>query len=345
MPITLTMPVTGATNYHSIFAANFAAIEAAVNSLLAQVSALGGDAAQLITDVMDRDGIVGARSYRLDEENYEGGSSIDIGHRPAANPLLGDQDISVAWGTFGGERQRVVLNGDATLDASGITTGLPKTIYIGIPSDGTPQLFENDTTPNVVYAYSMTWDGFQLADFMRMAPILPGYDLFRDLANMQREYSIHDTETDWLEDDESQTSLPTPGDALDNEIGVAGGRELLGFFIDFPGDQEDGLWAPAGDDNKLVVQIESEGVPWSYDVDAESPEIEIDASQAENFFQIPLHPDIGIDRFVTESIRFSVVKISVGGDVVSARRFTWGYYWRPIFGQQVPIDENRVDLV
>ncbi len=342
MPITLTMPETGATNYDAIFTANFAAIEAAINSLQAQITAVAGDGALLILDLNDRDGIVGSRSYILDEENYAGGSSIDIGHRPEADPAFGDQDISVAWGTFGGEKARVTMTGDATLDASGIVSGLPKTIYVGIPSDGTPQLFEDTTTPNVIYIYSMLWDAYNLTEITRMAPILPAYDLLRDMAGVLRECSVVDTETDWLEDDESQISLITPGDEVDNELEIPGGREILGFFIDFPGDQEDGLWAPNGTDNKLVLRVEAEDTVWSDDEDGD---IEIDASQEENFFQIPINADIGVDRFVLEAIRFKLVKVSVGADVVSASRFRWGYYWRPIFGAQVPKDDTTVNLI
>lgn len=345
MAITLTNPTIGGTDYPAVLAANFAAIEAEINSLLSQVSALGGEAAALITDIVDRYGLVGSRSYVLDLEAYEGGSSITIGYRPAANVDLQDQDVSIAWGLFGGVEKRVTLTGDAVLSAAGITSGLPKTIYCVIPSDGTPQLVESDVLPNCIYAYSMTWDGYQLTDFVRMCPILPGYDLLRDLANVQREYMVQDLETDFLEDEEAQTSCVTPGEELDNEIGVKGGREILGFFIDFPGAQEDGLWAPAGEDNKLVVEIELEDEPWSYDPDAESSEIEIDASQEENFLQIPLHPDVGLARFVTDMVRFKLKKISIGGDVVSARRFNWGYYWRPLIGAQVPKDDTKVDLI
>ncbi len=345
MTLTLVNPTIGDTTYPAIFAANFAAIEAAINSLIAQVSAVGGDAAVLITDVFDRDGLVGARSYVLDTDAYEGGAQIDIGHRPAADLALGDLDLSIAWGTFADEKQRVFMDGDVTLNAAAIVSGLPKTIYVGIPSDGTPQFFEDDTTPNVLHAYSMTWDGYQFTDFVRLAPILPGYDLLRDLANALRECSVFDTETDFLEHVEAQTSLVTPGDAVDNEIGVKGGREILGFWIDFPGDQEEGLWAPAGVDNKLELKITLEDEPWSYNPDAEDEIIEIDASQAENFVQIPLHPDVDVERFITDMVRFKLELVSVGADVVSARRFTWGYYWRPIFGAQMPIDSARVDLI
>lgn len=341
----LPMPTPGQTNYSAIFASNFSAIEAAINSLLAQVSAVGGEAAQLITDVFDRDGLVGARSYVLDTDAYEGGASISIGHRPAADLAHGDVDLSIAWGTFAGVKKRVTLDGDAVLNAAGIVSGLPKTIWVGIPSDGTPQLYEDDVTPNVLYAYSMCWDGFQFTEFTRIAPILPGYDLMRDLANFQREYKVDDLETDFLEDVEAQSALITPGDAADNEIGVKGAREILGFFIDFPGDQEDGLWAPNGEDNKLVLKITLEGDPWSYDEDAESEEIEIDASQAENFFQIPLHPDVGVSRFIFDHVRFKLELVSIGADVVSARRFTWGYYWRPLFGAQLPVDSEKVNLI
>ena len=343
--ITLTNPAIGSTSYPAILAANFAAIEAEINSLLSQVSALGGEAAQLITDVFDHDGIVGGRSYIPDTDAYEGGAAITIGYRPVPNLAHGDQDVSIAWGTFGGVKARVTLNGDVEITAAAIVSGLPKTIYIVIPSDGTPQFVESAVVPNCIYAYSCTWDGFQLTDFKRMCPILPGYDLLRDLANVQREHLVQDTETDFLTDAEAQTSLVTPGDAVDNEIGVKGGREILGFFIDFPGDQEDGLEAPAGEDNKLVLKIMLEGEPWSYDVDAESEEIEIDASQAENFIQIPLHPDIEGERFILDMVRFKLELVSVGADVISARRFNWGYYWRPIIGAQLPKDDTTVDLI
>lgn len=338
MPITLTMPVSGSLTYHATFTAMFAAIQAAINSLESQVSAVGGEAAQLIGDLVDRDGILGSRSYRLDVDAYEGGATILIGYRPEANPLVGDTGISAAWGTFAGVKKRVTLDEDATLNAAGITGGVPKTIYVGIPSDGTPQLYDDTATPNVIYIYSMCWDSYQFTEFVRTAPILTSYDLIRDIAGVQREFMVQDTETDFLVDAESQTSLITPGDAEDNEIGVNGAREICGFFIDFPGDQEDGLDAPAGEDNVLTLKITAEDVDWT-------EEFEIDASQAENFYQLPIHEDIGRDRFLTEFTRFKLEVVSVGGDVISARNFTWGYYWRPIFGAQIAIDSDKVDLI
>jgi hypothetical protein len=340
MPLSLTPIPAGSTSYPAIVQANWDAIESFCNQLASQILAAAGDGADLILDVFDRPGLVGSTSYVLDLENYAGGAEIDIGHRPTANPALGEQDTSIAWGIFGGQRARVVQNEDVTLNAGGIIAGLPKTIYVGIPSDGTAQLFEDNTTPNVLYIYSMCWNGFSLTEFKRLAPILPGYSLLQRVVAAPREVRASDEVTDFLEHDEARTILVTPGDAADNEIGVHGSREILGFFVHFPqGDEEGGLWAPAGEDNKLTLKIQCEGEDWT-------EEFELDASiDGGNFVQVALHADVADKRYATEAIRFKLVKVSIGGDVVSAGSFDWGYYWRPMIGTEIPVDTNEMDLI
>src|SRR5262245_54580198 len=119
---------------------NYTLIEAALVDLYQQVLAGMGEGAMLTLDAFDRVGIVGAASYRLDLDTYPGGALIDIGRRPAFNAALGDKNVSVAWINAGG-LMRVQLSGDTTLNAAPITAGLPKTIYVGIPSTGVPQFY------------------------------------------------------------------------------------------------------------------------------------------------------------------------------------------------------------
>lgn len=340
MALTLQSIPIGDEDYPAKVQANWDAIESFCNQLAAQILAGVGDGADLILDVFDRNGLVGSTSYVLALDTYDGGATIDIGHRPVFNPAFGEQDTSIAWGNYAGQRTRVVQNGDVTLNAGGIISGLPKTIYVGIPSDGTAQLYEDNTTPNVLYIYSMCWNGFSLTEFKRLAPILPGYSLLQRIVAAPREVRVQDEVTDFLEHDEARTHLITPGDAADNEIGIHGSREILGFFINFPqGDEEGGLWAPSGEDNKLTLKIQAEDEDWT-------EEFEIDASiDGGNFVQVAVLAAVGDKRYVTEAIRFKLVKVSIGGDVVSAGSFDWGYYWRPMIGTEIPVDDTTMDLI
>lgn len=338
MSITLTTHIEeGDTNYPALIEANWVAIEDAINSLISQVSAVGGEASQLILDLFDRDGIVGAASYRIDLDNYEGGSEITIGRRPEADTGKGDQDLSIAWGTFGGVQTRVTLAGDIAIDASAIVTGLPKTIYIGIPSDGTPQFFEDTATPNVIYVYSMTWDGyaFDITTIERMCPILPGYTAIQEILGAPEIVQIADFETDWLQDDEGKIDLVLPGAASDNGIALEGSKEVLGGMVAIHG----GFDAVAGDDNKLVLELhDDEDNIWNLDP------IEIDCSQARDqvFFKIDTDT-IGRGVFVNEVKRFKLVRTSVGDDVCAAQGITFALFVRPLIGTPVPKDSDEVD--
>src|ERR1041384_8208231 len=115
----LTVPsvVLGTTDYPAVIDSIVTAIVAAVNDLANQILAGVGDGSLLILDGFDRDGTVGSASYQLDLENYAGGSQITIGRRPLPNVPQGDQDVSIAWVTAGGQRNRVTMSGDLVLDA------------------------------------------------------------------------------------------------------------------------------------------------------------------------------------------------------------------------------------
>ncbi len=329
-------------NYIAKMNANNAAIEAAVNSLISQISAAMGAGSLLILDEHDRDGIEGAASYQLDLENYAGGAEIAIGRRPVANVLLGDQDVSIAWGTFSGVKHRVTLTGDVTLNAGGVVSGLPKTIYVGIPSNGTPQFFEDTSTLNVLYIYSMTWDGFSLTCFQRLAPILPGYTTHQAILDAVRILQIFDGESDFLDDPEGALDLPLPGSADDNGIGVAGGVEVVGFMITANRSGPDGLYAPTGEapDNELTLEIRSEAVRWNLE------DIIFDASNVPDTIFAKVDVDVvGLDRFVTEFRSFRLHATQVGSSIVSARGFTVAILTRPLIGTQIPKDSSKVDLI
>jgi len=332
----------GSTNYPAIVKGNFDAIEAAVNSLAAQISAAVGDGALLTLDEFDRDGIVGAASYQLDIENYAGGSQITIGRRPAFNIAFGEQDISVAWATFAGVKHRVTQTGDVTLDASAIVAGLPKTIYIGVPSGGTAQLFEDNSAPNILYLYSMTWDGFGLSDFARLAQILPGYSTHQALASNVRTISIQDTESEFLDDPDGRVDLVLPGAPDDNVVGIDGAVEVVGFAITAHRGDDEGLYAPTGvaPDNQLTLEIQSETVRWNKE------DIVFDASNIPDTIFAAVDKDVvGLDRFVTEFRRFTIVRTQIGSEVISARNFTLTLFVRPLIGAAVPKDKDSVDML
>lgn len=343
MTLSLTDFAASDRDYVAKMNANNTSIESAVNDLIAKVAAGGGSGADLILAAFDRPGLVGTHSYVLDLEAYAGGTTIDIGRRPAPDSGKGETDISSAWGTFGGEQQMVQMTGDATLDAAVITAGLPKTIYVGIPSGGTPQLYESTGTPNVIYAYSMTWDGFQLTDFKRMAPILPAYSLFQKLAANPQILQVFDTETDFVSDENGSTQIVIPGAADDNEAGLECAVELLGFFASAGKADDDGFSAPSGVDPESVA-VRFNILDENDDV-MTADEFEFDCSNIPDTVFLPVDPSLGDKRFATDIKEFRLVRTHVGANVVSARAFIWAVVYRPIYGLAIPKDTTKVEEV
>jgi hypothetical protein len=337
MSFTLQAVPLGSPDYPTITEANRAAIEAALNELDAKVSSVGGDGAQLILDAFDRDGVVGAASYQLDLKNYTGAAEIIVGRRPAADTMKGDQDVSIAFGTFSGVKKRVTQSGDVTLDASFVTADLPKTIYIAIPSDGTVQIYEDADLPNLVYVASMCWTGFALSQFKQLAHILPGFTLLQELAKVAACERIFDGSTDWLSHSESLSTVVLGGDGTENEIALNISREVVGGFIAATGIAE-GFYAPAGPDNKLVLELwDDQDRRWNLE------DIEIDCSATPTRLFFKIDPALGDDVFVTGVAEFRLVRTSIGGDVLSARRFSWGLYTRPVIGTPTARDTSKVD--
>lgn len=327
------------TDYIPNLNANFAAIESEVNNLSAQLVATIGEGGPLIVDLFDRDGIIGAHSYVLDIENYPGGSQITIGRRPA--PVFqGEVDESAAWGTFSGQKARVTLSGDLLLDAVAIVSALPKTIFIGIPSSGTPQFFEDDVQPNVLYIYEMTWNGFELTEFARRAPILPGYSLIQEIAAAPRLIQVFDSDTSWIDDFESRTEIVLPGHSDDNEIGVDASMEVVGFFISTHNADDDGFAAPGSNpptDSIIRLEVQSEAVRLNLE------DLELDAGQTPDTIYAKVDPATDpMFRFVTEVRRFRLVREFLGTGVTSARGFTWGLIVRPMIGTPIPKNQNKV---
>lgn len=343
MGITLSDFASTDRDYIAKHNANNAALRSAINDLAAKVAAGGGSGADLILQVFDRPGILGTHSYVLDLEAYAGGTTIDIGRRPAPDSGKGETNISSAWGTFGGEQQLVQLSGDVTLDASTITAGLPKTIYVGIPSSGTPQLYESTATPNVIYAYSMTWNGFQLTDFKRMAHILPAYSLFQKLAANPQILQVFDTETDFVSDETGSTQLVIPGAADDNEAGFECAVEILGFFASAGKADDDGFSAPGGVDPETVA-VRFNILDENDDV-MTAEEFEFDASNIPDSIFKPVDPTLGDKRFAVDIKEFRLVRTHIGENVVSARAFIWGVVYRPIYGLAIPKNTTTVEEV
>jgi hypothetical protein len=315
---------------------NNALLEQEVNSIASQLLAGVGEGALLMLDIFDRGGIVGAHSYRLDLDAYAGGSQIAIGRRPAFQAGLGEQNVSIAWGTFAGQRQRVQLTGDVTLNAASIVTGLPKTIYVGIPSSGTPQLFEDTSTLNVIYIYSMCWDGFNLSCIKRMSGLLPGYTLLQEIAAAPRVISVFDPETDWVSEAVGGTNVVLPGASDDNEILVDGSMEVIGAFVSWNKSGPDGMYAPGGTDNKVKLKLVSQGVTWS------DSDFELDCSLVADEIFKKIAAGVGDDKFVTTVRRFQLERTYLGANVVSCRAFTWGLIVRPLLGTPVPKDTTKV---
>lgn len=331
------------TDYVARLNNNNAAIEAAILSLQSAVLASVGDGAELILDAFDREGIVGTQSYALDLDAYDGGDSILIGRRPAPDVDLGEANISVAWASFAGVYARVTQTGDVTLNASSIVSGLPKTIYVGIPSGGTAQLYEDTSDLAVLYIYSMTWDGFTLTNFKRLAPYLPGYETLQKSIGSPRQLQIFDNETDWTSDTESATSIVIAGAQDDNEILVDGSMEVIGMFVDVGRGGPDAFEAMEGMDGvDIAVQLKvmCNGVRWNLE------DLEIDASAVPDtvYAQVDVGT-VGDERFVTEVTRFSLEREAIGAGVVSARAFSWGLIVRPLVGVAVPKDNNTVILI
>ncbi|HEV3028491.1 MAG TPA: hypothetical protein VG457_13015 [Planctomycetota bacterium] len=342
MTLTLQSVPAGSLNYPAIIDANWAAIEAAVNSLQSQISAAVGDGALLITDAFDRDGIVGAASYQLDLASYAGGGQITIGRRPAPISIFGDQNVSIAWITAAGQQQRVTQVGDVLLDFSGIVSGLPTTAYIGIPSGGTAQVFPDTATPNVLYIYSVCWDGFTLTCMERIAPILPGYTAEQALVANPRLVQSYDPDADFLTDAGGKVSIVFPGAADDNLVGIDGAVEVVGFMVAFHQSGEDGLDAPGGmsPDNLLTLEIhDTEGVRWN------NEDIVFDASNAPDTIYASVAPAIGADKFLTEFSAFHVIATIVGSAIISARGYTLGVFVRPLIGTAIPKDSTKVNLI
>jgi len=331
----------GEVQYKNKINANFAALESGFNGLEAQVVAAGVDGQLLLLDIYDRPGLVGPQSYQLDLVAYAGGSTIKCGRRPAAVVGLGELDKSIGFVNAGGSKVRVECAGDTTLDAATITASLPKTIYVGIPSNGVPQLFEDLGSVNVLYAWSMTWDGFSLTSFKLMAPILMSHQTIKDTLATPRLLHVFDNETNWVDDPEGFTVIVLPGASDDNEIGVEGSMEVLGFFAHAVRADANGYYAPAGagEDIKVYFDVESEGIAWT-----DTP-FEFDCSSIPDYQFRPVAAGIADDKYVSTVRPFRLVRTTLGAQVLSARCIEWGVIVRPILGLPVPKDESRVHVL
>jgi hypothetical protein len=340
MPLSLQQPTPNGFDYPEKLWANMQAIQSFVNALGQQILAASGDGAQLLLDLFDRPGIVGVGSYYLDWENYEGGGQITIGRRPA--PVGDEQDVSTAFGTFGGTAQRVQQTGDVELDATPILNALPKTIYVGVTSSGTAQLFEDAVTPNVLYLYSLCWNGISLTEPRRLGHYLPGYTLIQALVKHAQVIQIQDFETQWTSQAVAEISLPLHGGAPANEIGVNHAVELIGGFIDIPKSGPGRFYSPSADalKNKLKLKLMSAGVK----VNEGEIEINVASTPDRIYFAID-EGAMGDERFVTDVADFRLERLSIGEHVVSARGYTLGLFVRPILGVPIPKDPDFVDQV
>lgn len=342
MPALETLGGAGEYDYQGKINRNFSSIRSFVNGLEASVLAASADGQALILDMWDRDGIVGSQSYQLDLDTYAGGSSIVIGRRPAYKAALGEQDKSVAFVTSMGTKTRCELNGDLTLDFSTIVSGLPRSVYIIIPASGTPEVSDTAGLPNVIYAYSMTWDGFNLSDFKRMAPILPAYPTVQAILGAPRKDGVFDNETDFATDEEGSTEIVLLGAADDNEIEVDGSVEVVGCFAHAT-KAGAGAWAissPGTQEEQTVkFNIESEGVTWN------DGEFEFDAGNIPDYQFREIESGIGDDKFCLTSRTFRLVRTAVGDHVASARCLYWGLIVRPIIGMPCARDGSKVTLI
>ena len=316
-------------------------IQNAINSLTAQIAAVSPEGSQLLLDMFDRDGVVGPTSYVLDLENYDGGKNITIGRRPVFNPALGDQDKSVAWLITATSRARVEMVGDLSITPAAFITGLPKTVYVGVGSNGTPQFFEDTSTPFVLYLWSMLWSGTQMTQFKRMSPFLNGYTLTQAMAGRAYKDQVFDAVTNWLDSPlRSATDVVILGDKESNGL-VDMSAEVVGFFVSPSDSSADGWFAPAGNPpaSEVRLEVESEGAIWSKE------EIVIDCGQVPDTVVVGVNAAIGDDRFIDEVQRFVLKKVSVGSAVVSATGFTWGPILRNLYGLAKPKDTTILDQV
>jgi hypothetical protein len=342
MPIVIVTPVSRTPDGWTEIDENFADLMAFINDLDARVLAVSGDGVELLLNQFDRPGIVGPHSYYLKVESYEGGAEIDIGRYPAPNLLQGELDVSYAFGTFGGQKKRIQQPGDVTLDAASFTSGpLPKTIWAGVGSGGTAQLFDDNATPGILFLYSMTWDGFQLKDFKRLAHYLPAYSLFQMLTKRCREIAVFDPETQWTNALVAETRLPLHGSAGSNGIsGLEESHEIVGGYVDIPRMAAGRWFAPVGGDTKVTLKFMLNGVRVNLE------DIEIDAQGAADRIYFSADGDgLGSDRYVTESSEVTIEREAVGADVVSARGCTYGLFLRPILGVPIAKDPDSVDQV
>lgn len=330
------------TDYVQKMNANNAALESFINALAAQVSATTGDGAILLQDLFDRPGVVGSHSYVLDIDAYAGGDAITIGRRPAPFTEAGETDVSIAWGLFGGEWQRVSMTSDLEITAAGIVAGLPKTVYIGIPSSGVPQFYEDGDTPSVIMVYSATWDGVDLSEFHRLTHILPAYSLIQSICAAPRQLSVMDTETDWLDvsvGDYSDSVIVLPGGAPSNAIDVDGMVELIGFFLHVPKQSGDGFDAVAAD-STVELSVRNDD-----DDDLVESHFEIDGNDPTGLVFKGLAGGIGDAKFVRTSTTLRLKLEAIGADVSSARCFTWGVFVRPLLGANAPKDSTKVKQI
>ncbi len=332
MALTLDTIAEGTMDYPATIDANFAAIASFVNSLAAQISAAVGDGAQLILDAFDRPGIVGSASYQLDLEAYDGTALITVGRRPVYDAAKGDQDVSVAFVRYGGDLHRCFMNGDVAVNAGGIVSGLPKTVYMGIPADGTPQFYEDTSSTEVLYIYSMTWDGIALSDFQRIANILPGYTFHQDLVGAPVCRQLYDGDTDWLAHDESKSGIQFGGSWDDNEVDLADVRQITHGFVDMSSAGDDGFLASGGPDPIVELELWDET-----DTRCNLEDILLDASNVPDTVYFKIDPATMLaERFTTHYKRFRLVKVSVGAAVESARGFSWGLFHTPVLGTPIP---------
>lgn len=340
LSITVPVPKNGPTGWTTIDD-NFEEIQSFVNALAAQILAVSGDGALLLLDLYDRHGIVGPTSYVLGIEEYEGGSEILCGRRPAPDLAKGDLDISIAFGTFGETKKRVTQVGDVTLDAAPITNALPKTIYVGVGSSGTAQLFEDQSEPDVLYIYSLCWDGFQLTQMTRLGHFLPSYSLLQMIAKRAREISVYDRDTQWKSDADAEVRLPLHGSALSNGVtGLEMAEEIIAGYVDIPAGGVGRFHCPGGTDNKLVLRFMLNGQQVNLAA------IQINVSNAPDRIYFAIDADgLGRERFVTSVSSVTIERVSVGADVVSARGITYGLFVRQVLGIAIPKDSDAVDQI
>jgi hypothetical protein len=339
MTLSLSDIPIGNKTYPSIVKANFDAIASAINDLEAQILAVSGDGAQLLLEIFDRNGIVGSTSYRLDLGTYAGGSAITIGRRPTFDAAKQEKNVSVAFGTYGGQKTRVTLTGDVVLDAASISAGLPTTIYVGIPSNGTPQLFPDNSNPEVLYAYSLCWDGYALTCPKYECPILEAKSTLDDVAGAPATERIFDNATDWLAHNESRSTIVLAGSGDTSETGLNLSRQVLGGFIAAGPADADGWSCPGGAGSLLTLELwDDQDRRWNF----EDIVIDVQATPTRVFFTID--PVIGDDRWATDVVEFRLVKISMGGDILSARGFSWGLDTVPVIGTPIAKNDTLINV-